>query len=45
MVTSDDGTVHLHGRVHSFYERQIAHDAAAAAPGVSMVDNQITIRP
>jgi len=44
-ATVDDGTVHLHGHVHSFHEKEAAEDAAFAAPGVSAVDNQITISP
>jgi osmotically-inducible protein OsmY len=44
-VTMDDGTIHLHGHVHSFFEKQAAREAAAAAPGVSMVDNRITVLP
>jgi 2,5-diketo-D-gluconate reductase A len=34
-VTTDDGTVHLHGHVHSCHEKETAEDAAFAAPGVS----------
>jgi osmotically-inducible protein OsmY len=44
-VTSDNGTVHLHGHVHSIREKQTAGDAAFAAAGVSAVDNQIMIYP
>jgi osmotically-inducible protein OsmY len=44
-VTTDDGTVHLHGHVHSFHEREAAELAASAAPGVVTVDNQITVTP
>jgi hypothetical protein len=44
-VTTDDGTVHLHGHVHTFHEKQDAADAAYTAPGVSTVDNEITIQP
>jgi osmotically-inducible protein OsmY len=44
-VTTLDGTVHLYGHVHSFHEREAAELAAAAAPGVVTVDNQITITP
>jgi osmotically-inducible protein OsmY len=44
-VTTDNGTVHLHGHVHSFHERDSAELAAAAAPGVLSVDNQIDVNP
>jgi osmotically-inducible protein OsmY len=44
-VTATDGTVHLHGRVHSWYEKRLAEQEAASAPGVSKVDNQITVVP
>jgi osmotically-inducible protein OsmY len=44
-VTATDGTVHLHGRVHSWYEKRLAEREAASAPGVSKVDNQITVVP
>jgi osmotically-inducible protein OsmY len=40
-----DGTVHLYGHVHSFHEREAAEQAAAAAPGVATVDNQIVVAP
>ncbi len=33
------------GYVHSFHERRAAEDAGFAAPGVSAVDNEITIGP
>jgi osmotically-inducible protein OsmY len=44
-VTATDGTVHLQGRVHSWYEKRLAEQEAASAPGVSKVDNQITVVP
>jgi osmotically-inducible protein OsmY len=44
-VTATDGTVHLHGRVHSWYEKRLAEQEAKSAPGVSKVDNQITVVP
>lgn len=44
-VTATDGTVHLRGRVHSWYEKRLAEQEAKAAPGVSKVDNQITVVP
>jgi osmotically-inducible protein OsmY len=44
-VTASNGTVHLHGTVHSFAERRIAGLAAAAAPGVTDVENEILVTP
>jgi osmotically-inducible protein OsmY len=44
-VTTSNGTVHLHGTVHSLYEKRIAEQAAAAAPGVEEVDNEIIVVP
>ena len=44
-VTASDGTVQLHGHVHSAHERRMAEDAAYFAPGVSRVENEITITP
>ena len=44
-VTTDNGTVHLHGNVHSFHERVSAELAASPAPGVVTVDNQIKVSP
>jgi osmotically-inducible protein OsmY len=44
-VTTSNGTVHLHGRVHSWYETQLAEREAKAAPGVTRVDNEITVMP
>ena len=44
-VTSTNGTVHLHGHVHSLAERRVAHLAAASAPGVMNVKNEILITP
>jgi osmotically-inducible protein OsmY len=43
--TSYEGTVRLHGHVHSFHEKAAAEKAALATPGVTTVDNQITIQP
>jgi osmotically-inducible protein OsmY len=43
-VTSvGDGTVRLTGTVHSSHERQVAAAAAWAAPGVTEVENDITV--
>jgi len=44
-VTATKGTVHLHGVVHSFAERRTAGFAAAAAPGVTDVENEILVTP
>lgn len=44
-VTATNGTVHLHGVVHSFAERRTAGFAAAAAPGVTDVENEILVAP
>jgi osmotically-inducible protein OsmY len=44
-ITAGEGTIHLHGAVHSHAERRAAEMAAASAPGVSVVDNQILVAP
>jgi osmotically-inducible protein OsmY len=44
-VTTDNGTVHLHGHVHSLHEKRVAESAAASAPGVSRVENEIAVTP
>lgn len=44
-VTSRDGTVELHGHVHSFAERHIAVHAAEAAPGVTRVKSELLVMP
>jgi len=44
-VTSDSaGAVTLHGKVHSWTERQAAQQAAWFAPGVSSVKNDLLIQ-
>ncbi|MGD1058745.1 MAG: BON domain-containing protein [Solirubrobacteraceae bacterium] len=44
-VTASNGTVHLRVVVHSFAERRTAGFAAAAAPGVTDVENEILVTP
>ena len=44
-VTATDGKVVLNGHVRSWTERQEAERAAWAAPGVSQVDDRITVVP
>jgi osmotically-inducible protein OsmY len=44
-VTKSNGTVRLHGHVHSLYEKKIAEYAAASAPGVTKVENDIVVTP
>jgi len=44
-VTAQNGTIILSGNVHSWAERQEAERAAWAAPGVSQVDDRLTVVP
>ncbi len=44
-VTSSNGSVHLHGHVHSFSEKHTAGRAAASAPGVTSVENEVFVTP
>ncbi len=43
-VTTKDNTVVLHGTVRSWTEREDAERAAWAAPGVTLVDDQLLVR-
>jgi osmotically-inducible protein OsmY len=42
-VVADGDTVRLGGKVHAWYERQIAERAAWAAPGVNRVEDNIAV--
>jgi len=42
-VTASDGRVTLEGKVHAWSEREIAQQAAWAAPGVVSVDDRLTL--
>lgn len=44
-VESDDGTVHLRGKVHSASEARVARATAYAAPGVKSVDDRLMVVP
>jgi osmotically-inducible protein OsmY len=44
-VTTQDGKVILSGNVHSWAERQEAERAAWAAPGVSLVEDRLSVVP
>lgn len=44
-VTVTNGTVHLDGHVHSLWEARKARSAVNAAPGVSRVDDRLSIIP
>jgi osmotically-inducible protein OsmY len=44
-VHVSDGVARLTGKVQSWTERQAAAHAAAAAPGIIMVDNQLIVEP
>jgi osmotically-inducible protein OsmY len=43
IVSTDGGKVTLSGRVDSYYERTLAEDTAWSAPGVTHVDDLVTI--
>jgi len=44
-ITAHDGKVTLTGNVHSWAERQEAERVAWAAPGVTEIDNELTVVP
>jgi osmotically-inducible protein OsmY len=44
-ATTSNGTVHLHGTVHSVWERRVAEQAAASAAGVEKVEDHIVVTP
>jgi osmotically-inducible protein OsmY len=44
-VTVEDGTVRLTGTVRSWMQRDAAERAAASAPGIVHLDNQIVVEP
>jgi VCBS repeat-containing protein len=44
-VTTESGTVRLQGRVRSLAESRAAVKAAEAAPGVTLVENDLVVRP
>jgi osmotically-inducible protein OsmY len=44
-VTAENGTVRLQGRVRSLAQSRAAVKAAEAAPGVTLVENELVIRP
>ena len=44
-VTAHDGTITLTGNVHSWSERQEAERVAWSAPGVTEIENELTVVP
>jgi osmotically-inducible protein OsmY len=44
-VTTSNGTVKLHGHVHSIAASRLAEHAAEAAPGVAYVKNELVVSP
>ena len=45
IVTVTGGTAHLYGSVHSMAEKRSAVEAAGSAPGVIVVDDQLSVVP
>jgi osmotically-inducible protein OsmY len=45
MVHAEGGTVILGGKVHAWFERDLAEQAAWSAPGVTEVQDHIEIKP
>lgn len=45
VTTIDGSTAILTGQAHSWYEKDAAERAAASAPGITQVDNQIVVEP
>ena len=44
-VHAEGGTVILGGKVHAWFERDLAEQAAWSAPGVTEVQDHIEIKP
>ncbi|MEX1277660.1 MAG: BON domain-containing protein, partial [Chloroflexota bacterium] len=42
-IQTDDGSVTLTGKVHSWSERKLVEDAAWSAPGVTEVNDKLSI--
>lgn len=42
-VTAEGNTVRLGGKVHAWYEREIAERAAWSAPGINRIEDNITV--
>ena len=40
---ADQGHVTLHGRVHSFFEKQMAQEALRSVNGITSIDNQLEV--
>jgi osmotically-inducible protein OsmY len=44
-VSMSGGTAHLRGHVHSIFEKHLAENAAASAPGVNRVEDRLVVLP